>query len=229
LAQHAGRVRAGEFAVKRRGSFGPQGVQEWAAALMRLIAGLGNPTPEYAWTPHNLGFLVVDRLAGAGRIRVDRPEGQAYIGRGQLAGQEVLLAKPQTFMNVSGLAVRELLSRFECDPAEMIVVYDDVALPWGYIRIRERGSAGGHKGLKSLIGALGRDDFVRVRLGVQPEDAVGDLAAYVLSPMRRAELEIAAEMIEQAAEAVQVILAEGTPRAMNRFNRRVPPRGEILI
>ena len=196
---------------------------------MRLIAGLGNPGLEYAWTPHNLGFLVVDRLAEAGRIRADRPEAKAYIGRGQLAGQEVLLAKPQTFMNVSGLAVLELLSRFACDPAEMIVVYDDVALPWGYIRIRERGSAGGHKGLKSLIGALGSDEFVRVRLGVQPEDAVGDLAAYVLSPMRRAELEIAAEMIEQAAEAVQVILAEGTPRAMSRFNRRVPARGEVLV
>ncbi len=195
---------------------------------MRLIVGLGNPGPEYAWTPHNLGFLVVDRLAETARIRIDRPEAKAYIGRGQLAGHEVLLAKPQTFMNVSGLAVRDLAGRFECDPAEMIVVYDDVALPWGYLRIRERGSAGGHKGLKSLIGALGTDEFTRVRLGVQAEDAVGDLAAYVLSPMSKAELEIAAEMIEQAAEAVQVILAEGTQRAMNRFNRRVPARGEAL-
>ena len=196
---------------------------------MRLIVGLGNPGPEYAWTPHNLGFLVVDRLAEAGRVRVDRPEAKAYVGRGQLAGQEVLLAKPQTFMNASGLAVSKLINRFECHPAEMIVVYDDVALPRGYLRIRERGSAGGHKGLKSLIGALGTDEFVRVRLGVQAEDAVGDVAAYVLRPMSKAELEIAAEMIEQAAEAVQVILAEGTQRAMNRFNRRVPPRGEVLI
>ncbi len=196
---------------------------------MRLIVGLGNPGPEYAWTPHNLGFFVVDRLAEVGRIRVDRPEAKAYVGRGRLAEQEVLLAKPQTFMNASGLAVSKLISRFECDPAEMIVVYDDVALPWGYLRIRERGSAGGHKGLKSLIGALGTGEFVRVRLGVQPEDAVGDLAAYLLRPMSKAELEIAAEMIEQAAEAVQVILTEGTQRAMSRFNRRVPPRGEVLI
>lgn len=196
---------------------------------MRLIVGLGNPGPEYAWTPHNLGFLVVDRLAEAGRIRVERPEAKAYIGRGQLVGQQVLLAKPQTSMNVSGLAVRELLRRFECDPAEMIAIYDDVALPWGYIRIRERGSAGGHKGLKSLIGALGSDEFVRVRLGVEPEHPVGDLAAYVLSPMSQDELEIAAEMVEQAAEAVQVILAEGVERAMNRFNRRVPPAGEMRI
>jgi PTH1 family peptidyl-tRNA hydrolase len=196
---------------------------------MRLIVGLGNPGPEYAWTPHNLGFLVVDRLAEIGRIHIDRPEAKACIGRGQLAGQEVLLAKPETFMNVSGLAVRELLSRFECDPVEMIVVHDDMALPWGYLRIRERGSAGGHRGLRSVIGALGTDEFIRVRLGVQPEGSVGDLAAYVLRPMDKAELEIAAEMIEQAAEAIELILADGTPRAMNRFNRRVPPPGEVLI
>jgi peptidyl-tRNA hydrolase, PTH1 family len=199
------------------------------AALMRLIVGLGNPGPEYAWTPHNLGFFVVDRLAERGGIRVERPEAKAYIGRGKLAGQEVLLAKPQTYMNVSGLAVRELLERFECDPAEMIVVYDDVALPWGMLRIRERGSAGGHNGLKSLIGALGTHEFARVRLGVQPEDPVGDLASYVLCPMGRNELEIAAEMVVEAAEAVETILAEGAHCAMNRFNRRVPPPGEALI
>ncbi len=200
-----------------------------AAALMRLIVGLGNPGPEYAWTPHNLGFFVVDRLAERGGIRVERPEAKAYIGRGKLAGQEVLLAKPQTYMNVSGLAVRDLLERFECDSAEMIVVYDDVALPWGMLRIRERGSAGGHNGLKSLIGALGTHEFARVRLGVQPEDPVGDLASYVLCPMGRNELEIAAEMVAEAAEAVETILAEGAHRAMNRFNRRVPPPGEALI
>ena len=196
---------------------------------MRLIVGLGNPGPEYAWTPHNLGFLVVDRLAEAARIRVERPEAKAYIGRGQLAGEEVLLAKPQTYMNVSGLAVRELVSRFECNPSEMIVICDDVALPWGMVRIRERGSADGHNGLKSVIGALSTGEFIRVRLGVQPEHAVGDLAAYVLCPMRKAELEIAGEMVEEASQAVEVILAEGTKRAMNRFNRRAPPPSEVLI
>ncbi len=195
---------------------------------MRLIVGLGNPGPEYAWTPHNLGFLVVDRLAEIGGIRVERPEAKSYIGRGKLAGQEVVLAKPQAYMNVSGLAVRELVERLEADPSEIIVVYDDVALPWGMLRIRERGSAGGHNGLKSLIGALGTDEFTRVRLGVQPQHPVGDLAAYVLSPMRKADLEIAAEMVTGAAEAVEIILAEGTRRAMNRFNRRVPPPGEVL-
>ena len=193
---------------------------------MRLIVGLGNPGPQYTWTPHNLGFLVVDHLAERASIRAERPEAKAYVGRGKLAGHEVLLAKPQTYMNISGLAVRGLIGRFECDPAEMIVIYDDVALPWGMIRIRERGSAGGHNGLKSLIGAIETDEFIRVRLGVQPEHPVADLAAYVLCPMRKSELAIAAEMVEQAAEVIQVILAEGTRRAMNRFNRRVPARGE---
>lgn len=194
---------------------------------MRLIVGLGNPGPQYAWTPHNLGFLTVDRLAEVAGASIDRPEAKSYVGRGQLAGQEILLAKPQTRMNLSGLAVRELLDRFECDAPEVIVVFDDVALPWGMIRIRERGSAGGHNGLKSIIGAISTDEFVRIRLGVQPAHPVGDLAAYVLRPMRRAELEIASEVIEQAAEAVETILAEGVPRAMNRFNRRVPPPVDV--
>ncbi len=197
---------------------------------MRLIVGLGNPGPEYAWTPHNLGFLVVDRLAETAGASIERPEAKSYIGRGQLAGQEVLLAKPQTYMNVSGMAVWELARRFECDPtADLIVVYDDVALPWGMIRIRERGSAGGHNGLKSIIGALGTDEFTRVRMGVHPAYPVGDLAGYVLHPMRRAELELAAEMVEEAATAVELILAAGVQRAMSRFNKRVPPSGEISI
>jgi PTH1 family peptidyl-tRNA hydrolase len=196
-------------------------VRQRVAVLMRLIVGLGNPGPEYAWTPHNLGFLVVDRLAEAGGIRVERPQANAYIGRGQLAGQEVLLAKPQTYMNLSGQAVWDLSRQFACDPAALVVICDDVALPWGMNRIRERGSAGGHNGLKSLIGALGTDEFIRVRLGVQPEHPVGDLAAYVLRPIRKAELEIAADMVAEAAEAVEVILKDGPPWAMSRYNRRV--------
>jgi PTH1 family peptidyl-tRNA hydrolase len=190
-------------------------------ARMRLIVGLGNPGPEYAWTPHNLGFLALDRLAELAGARIERPEAKSLLGRGKLAGYEVLLAKPQTYMNVSGLAVRELVERFECDPAEIVVIYDDVALPWGMIRVRERGTAGGHNGMKSIIGALGTMEFPRVRLGVQPEHPVEDLAAYVLRPMRRADLESAAEMVDAAAEAVQVILSDGVGRAMTRFNRRV--------
>ncbi len=122
--------------------------------------------------------------------------------------------------------MRELADRYANDPADWIVIFDDVALPWGMLRIRERGSAGGHNGLKSLIGALGTDEFIRIRLGVQPDHPVGDLGAYVLHPMRKAELEVAAEMREEAATAVQTILAEGVQRAMNRYNQRVPPAEE---
>jgi PTH1 family peptidyl-tRNA hydrolase len=193
---------------------------------MRLIVGLGNPGIEYAWTPHNLGFLTVDRLAETANIRVERPEAKSYIGMGELAGQEVVLAKPQTMMNLSGMAVRELLARLEIGPAELIVVCDEVALPWGMIRVRERGTASGHNGMKSVIGAIGSTEFCRVRLGVKPDHPVGDLAAYVLHPLKRAELEDAAGMIDEAAMAVEVILKEGTGIAMTRFNKRVPQEPE---
>lgn len=190
---------------------------------MRLILGLGNPGPEYLWTPHNLGFLVVDRLAERARIRMNHFEARALLGRGHLAGQDVILAKPQTMMNLSGLAARAILERFELAPVDLIVATDDVALPWGMLRVRPRGSAGGHNGLKSVIGALGTDEFVRVRLGIQPERAAEDLAEYVLEPMDDPTLEKAAESIEQAAQAIQMILERGTLPAMERFNRRVPP------
>jgi PTH1 family peptidyl-tRNA hydrolase len=195
---------------------------------MRLIVGLGNPGIEYAWTPHNLGFLVVDKLAEQAGIRVTRPEAKSYVGHGKIAGHDVVLAKPQTMMNLSGLAVRELVGRAECEPADVIVVCDDFALPWGMIRVRERGSAGGHNGLKSVIGALGTMEFPRVRLGVQPEpdSFKGDLKEYVLRQIRRDEEDLVAEEVEQGAEAVKMIVAEGTARAMNHFNRRVPPAGE---
>jgi PTH1 family peptidyl-tRNA hydrolase len=193
---------------------------------MRLIVGLGNPGIEYAWTPHNLGFLVVDALAQDANIRVTRPEAKSLVGLGQIAGREVVLAKPQTMMNLSGLAVRELLSRAECEPPDVIVVYDDIALPWGMLRIRERGTAGGHNGIKSVIGAIGTTEFVRVRLGVKPEEMRGDMKEYVLRQIRRDEEDLVAEEIEQGAEAVKVILAEGTQSAMNRFNRRVSPQDE---
>jgi PTH1 family peptidyl-tRNA hydrolase len=193
---------------------------------MRLIVGLGNPGVEYAWTPHNLGFLAVDRLAEAGNIRVERPEAKSYIGLGELAGKEVALAKPQTMMNLSGLAVRELLERLEISPAELIVLCDEVMLPFGMIRVGERGSAGTHNGMKSVVSAVGTTEFCRVRLGVGPDHPVGDLAAYVLRPMRKSDLEPAAEMIDEAAKAVEVILKQGVAKAMNQFNRRVPPPEE---
>lgn len=193
---------------------------------LRLIVGLGNPGAEYAWTPHNLGFLVVDELANRAGVRVERPEAKSFIGKGRLAGNDVLLAKPQTYMNASGMALRELAERYEFAAAETIVVVDEAALPWGHLRIRERGSAGGHNGLKSILGALGTDEFIRVRLGIAPEHAVRDLAEYVLRPMRKADLESAAAMVQEAANAIALILAEGVGRAMNRHNRKVAPPEE---
>jgi PTH1 family peptidyl-tRNA hydrolase len=193
---------------------------------MRVIVGLGNPGIEYAWTPHNLGFLAVDLLAEQANIRVTRPEAKSLVGIGRIAGQEVVLAKPQTMMNLSGLAVSELVRRAECLPSDVIVLCDDIALPWGMIRVRERGSAGGHNGLKSVIGALRTMEFARVRLGVQPGELRGDLKEYVLRQIRRDEEDLLSEEIEQGAEAVKIILAEGTQSAMNKFNRRVQRSGQ---
>src|SRR5712692_1045459 len=195
---------------------------------MRLIVGLGNPGPEYEWTPHNLGFLTIDELARGAGIRVTRPEAKSQVGRGELTGQEVILAKPQTMMNLSGVAVRLLLEKYECDPSQLIVISDEVALPWGMLRIRERGSAGGHNGLKSVIDAIGTNEFIRVRLGVGPEKVWGDLADYVLCPMGRAEREIATQLVEDGSNAVETILKDGVSTAMTQFNRRVSPEEEDL-
>jgi PTH1 family peptidyl-tRNA hydrolase len=193
---------------------------------MRLIVGLGNPGPEYEFTPHNLGFLAVDALAGRAGIRVTRPEAKSYVGLGKLAGNEVVLAKPQTMMNLSGAAVRMLLERYECKAAEMIVLSDEAMLPWGMLRIRERGSAGGHNGLKSVIASIGTNEFIRVRMGVKPEFPLEDMADYVLGTMRKPEREIAAQMTADAAEAVELILSEGVGKAMARFNRRIESEEE---
>jgi peptidyl-tRNA hydrolase, PTH1 family len=194
---------------------------------MRIIVGLGNPGREYAWTPHNLGFLVIDCLAERFGIRVTRPEAQSYVGLGQIAGHDVALAKPQTYMNASGHAVSDLIERYGAKAPETIVISDEIAFPWGVIRIRERGSAGGHNGLKSVIGALGTDEFLRVRLGIQPEFPVRDLAAYDLAPMGKDVREVALKMVDTAADAIEVILAAGVSRAMSRFNRReTPPEDE---
>ncbi len=192
---------------------------------MWLIVGLGNPGYEYAWTPHNLGFLVIDLVAERAGIRVERPEAKSYVGKGRIGQQEVVLAKPQTYMNLSGMAVSELAERHEAGPGQILVVVDDVALPWGSLRIRERGSAGGHNGLKSVIAVLGTDEFVRLRIGTQPDHPVGDLAAYVLHRMGKAERNAAVELVTLAADAVECVVADGVRRAMNRFNRRAPEAG----
>jgi len=189
---------------------------------MRLIVGLGNPDPEYQWTPHNLGFMAVDELANRGSIRVARPEGKALVGRGTLAGKDVLLVKPQTYMNLSGISVRELLAKYELAPADLLVMWDEVQLPFGTIRIDHRGSGGSHNGANSVISAVGTQEFLRLRLGCGPDHALSSRKEFVLRPMKKAELEVVAEMVGNAADAVEMILEKGIESAMNVFNRRKP-------
>jgi len=186
-----------------------------------LVVGLGNPGPQYEWTPHNLGFLVVDKLAQRGNIRLGAPRGvPALAGEGVLAGQPVVLAKPLTYMNRSGLAVKELAQRYGVDGARTIVIVDDLDLPWQMIRVRPRGSAGGHRGLQSVIDALGTQEFLRVRVGIHPGYPVEDAATYVLDRFPKAFEADLDDVIERAAAAVECILAEGVDQAMARFNRR---------
>ena len=189
---------------------------------MKLLVGLGNPGYEYQSTPHNLGFMAIDRLADACGVEVAYREAQALTVSTELAGVRVVLAKPQTYMNLSGLAVARLLRNYELDPSDLLVLVDEIELPLGMLRIRPRGSAGGHKGLKSILGALEADDFTRLRLGVRPDRQVEDYVSYLLGPFRPAEMASVREMLSQASEAVRVILSEGVQKAMNRFNRRVP-------
>jgi PTH1 family peptidyl-tRNA hydrolase len=193
---------------------------------MRLIVGLGNPDPEYQWTPHNLGFMAVDELADRGSIRVERPEGKALVGRGKLAGHEILLAKPQTYMNLSGVSVRELLAKYELEPADLLVMWDEVQLPAGTFKIHPDGSAGSHNGAKSVIGSIGTQQFARLRLGCGPDHPVGSLRDYVLRPMKKAELEEASEMLGQVGDAVELILTQGLDAAMTKYNRRKPQEPE---
>ena len=193
---------------------------------MRLIVGLGNPDPEYQWTPHNLGFMAVDELANRSGIRVERPEGKALVGKGKIAGEDVLLAKPQTYMNLSGISVRELLEKYELGPADLLVMWDEVQLPFGTIRIDRKGSGGSHNGANSVISAVGTQEFARIRLGCGPDHPLSSRKEFVLRPMKRAELEEAAEMIGKAGDAAEMILAKGIEPAMNIFNRRKPEAEE---
>jgi PTH1 family peptidyl-tRNA hydrolase len=188
---------------------------------VKLIVGLGNPGYEYHLTPHNMGFRAVDRLAESCGVEVIRREAQALTATTEIEKEQVVLAKPQTYMNLSGMAVERLLLRYELRARDLIVLVDDVDLPLGALRIRSRGSAGTHNGLKSIIGALQAEDFARVRMGVGPGQPIEDRVSYVLSPFRKGDLESVADTIERAAEAVTVILREGISAAMNRFNRRL--------
>ena len=188
---------------------------------MRLIVGLGNPGPEYQWTPHNLGFLAVDEIANRHAIRVERPEAKALVGLGKVAGEDVILAKPQTYMNLSGISVQQLMEKYEVEPDALLVMWDERDLPWGLIRIGERGTGGTHNGAKSVTSVVGQE-FARLRLGCGPDHPVSDLAAYVLRPMKKGELEAAAEMVAAVGDAVELILKDGIAAAMNKYNRKVP-------
>ena len=189
---------------------------------MKLIVGLGNPGREYEETRHNLGFMLIDRLMARAGGRRFRDQTGAKVAEVTLAGERALLVKPQTYMNLSGDAVKPLLARYGSgEVANVIVASDDVALPFGMIRVRGRGSAGGQKGLKSIIERLGSDGFARLRLGVKPDHPVSDLASFVLTPIPKRDRQVLDETLDRAADAIEVILTEGVERAMARFNERV--------
>ena len=192
-----------------------------------LIVGLGNPGIEYQFTPHNSGFLAIDRLAERCGAAVTNRRSKALTASARIAGRRVLLAKPETYMNLSGSSVAALAEELEIDPRrELIVLYDEVALPLGSIRIRERGSAGGHNGVASISNALGTEEWLRIRIGIAPEDAMAAENArqrrkdYVLTPFRKTELAMLDTVLDDVSTAVELLLAEGASVAMNRFNRR---------
>lgn len=188
---------------------------------MKLIVGLGNPGIEYQFTPHNVGFLAVDRLAEEYGVDVNNRQCRALTARIALGSERVLLAKPETFMNLSGLSVRELVEKNDVRPEEdLIVIQDELDFPLGTVRIHRRRSSAGHNGIESVIGALGTQDFLRIRMGVAPARAISDGMSYLLTPMRKAQLKVVDEMLDTTAAAVKVILTEGPAAAMNRFNRK---------
>ena len=194
---------------------------------MKLIVGLGNPGIEYQFTPHNIGFLAVDRLAEQHKVRIANRRCRALTGKATIAGHEVLLAKPETYMNLSGTSVRELVDEYEVEPArDLLVIYDELDLPLGAIRIRERGSSAGHNGMESIIGALGTQEVPRMRLGIAPDHDVRDGAKYVLSQLKKSQLPMVDEVLDRAARAVEVIFTEGIAKAMSLFNQKPRAEGE---
>ena len=195
-----------------------------------LVVGLGNPGPEYFWTPHNAGFMAIDRIAEQEGVVVQNRRCRAMTATIRLAGREVVLAKPETYMNLSGMAVAALLREFEADPRQdLLVIYDELDLTLGKMKIRERGSPAGHNGARSVTSALGTQEWLRLRIGVGldlPPAAVAAGAGrrggrdYLLSPMRKADLAVLDEVLDRAATAVRRILQEGPGPAMNEFNRK---------
>jgi PTH1 family peptidyl-tRNA hydrolase len=188
---------------------------------VKLIVGLGNPGIEYQFTPHNLGFLVIDRIAEQAKVEVRNRQCRALTAKAVIGSETVLLAKPETFMNLSGLSVRELLAEHDAKPeTDLVVIQDELDFPLGTVRIHRNRSSAGHNGIESVIGALGTQDFLRIRMGVAPDRKVEDGMTYLLSPFRKAQLKLVDPMLDLAAEAVEAILKEGPAAAMNRYNRK---------
>ena len=188
--------------------------------MMWLIVGLGNPGPEYADTYHNVGFRVVEQMAGRFGVRVNIKCGPALISNRVVAGgQDAILVLPQTFMNLVGSALPKLFERFETSRERVVAVYDDIALPLGKLRIRQKGSAGGHNGVKSLISSCASDEFLRVRVGILPERPVGSLHDFVLAKVAKGDRDLMTRAETAASEAVEMLLREGPAKAMGGFNR----------
>jgi PTH1 family peptidyl-tRNA hydrolase len=188
---------------------------------VKLIVGLGNPGIEYQFTPHNLGFLAVDRIAEQCGVRVNNRNCRAQTARARIGETDVVLAKPETFMNLSGQSVRELVQEYQAQPEmDLVVLYDELDLPFGTLRIRPRGRSAGHNGVESVIDALGTQEFLRIRMGVGPDHPVGDGAKYVLSQFKKSQYPVIDQVLDTASDAVKIILADGVQAAMNRFNRK---------
>lgn len=192
----------------------------WSGPRSYCVVGLGNPGIKYQDTPHNIGFRVVDELAKRHFIRISRNEGIALTGNGKIRDNDVLLVKPQTFMNNSGAGIHGVLKSRRMTNKDLVVVYDELDLPWTALRIKKAGSAAGHNGVKSIIAALKTDVFTRVRVGIRPFHPVDDAAAYVLAPFERELKEDVSEVVTYTADAIEFIVAEGAIRAMAKFNRR---------
>lgn len=188
---------------------------------MFIIVGLGNPDGKYQGTRHNVGFDVVDHLAEKYNISVDTKKHRAYIGKGVIGGQKVILAKPQTYMNLSGESVRSMMDYYKIDPEEeLLVIYDDISLEVGQLRIRKKGSAGGHNGIKNIIAHLGDSVFPRIKVGVGEKPKGYDLADYVLGRFSKAERELMEEGYDEAASAVEMIVRGEIEQAMNQYNKK---------
>ncbi len=185
---------------------------------MYLIAGLGNPTREYAGTRHNIGYDTITRLCDEYHISLDMKKHKGLCGKGVIEGHKVLLVQPLTYMNLSGDCIKEAADFYKIDPSHIIVIYDDISLPVGKLRVRAKGSAGGHNGMKSIIARLGTEEFLRVRIGIGEKPAGWDLADYVLGRFKTEELPLMREAVGNAAKACGIIMNDGIELAMTRCN-----------